>query len=79
MKRLLIGTIVAVLSVAAGAKIQAAKAYSPATLISCTIEISPRHGSYYLGVYRLIDRQIIQVAFKRYCPTMIDADEYFIN
>ena len=56
-----------------------AYAYTPATLVSCSIQVSPQHGTYYRGVYRTMDGSRFALAFRSYCPSMIDADDYFIR
>lgn len=54
-------------------------AYTPATLLSCSIQVSPQSGTYYRGVYRTMDGSRFALAFRSYCPSMIDADDYFVR
>jgi len=56
-----------------------AYAYTPATLVSCSIQVSPQYGTYYRGIYRTMDGSRFALAFRSYCPPMIDADDYFIR
>ncbi|MCA6575784.1 MAG: hypothetical protein ACK5EU_16745 [Pseudanabaena sp.] len=56
-----------------------AYAYTPANLVSCSIQVSPQYGTYYRGIYRTMDGSRFALAFRSYCPSMIDADDYFVR
>lgn len=54
-----------------------ATAYRPAMLVNCSIKVSPERGTYYVGIYRLMDGRTFRLGpFEEWCPSMIDADEY---
>jgi hypothetical protein len=54
-------------------------AYTPAFLVNCDIQVSPQYGTYYRGLYRTMNGFNFSLAFRSYCPSMIDADDYFIR